>query len=73
MIDEIKNLSEEHFNKIVEIRRYMHQNPELSFQEYETSKYIKSILDSWNISYTDNIADTGILASIEGKNPKRKC
>jgi len=73
MIDVIKKLSEKHFNKIVEIRRHIHQNPELSFQEYETSKYIKSVLDSWNISYTDNIADTGILAIIEGKNPKKKC
>ena len=73
MIDSIKNLSEKYFNKIVAIRRNIHQNPELSFQEHETSIYIKSILDSWNISYTDNIADTGILAIIEGKNPIKKC
>ena len=34
---------------LVEIRRHLHANPELSFQEYSTSAYIKSILDKHKI------------------------
>ena len=36
MIDTIKQLSEEYFNETVEIRRYLHQNPELSQEEFGT-------------------------------------
>ena len=48
-------------------------HPELSFQEYETSKFIKSILNKWGISFQENIADTGIVVLLEGKNPEKKC
>ncbi len=48
-------------------------HPELSFQEYETSKFIKSILKKWGISFQENIADTGIVVLLKGKNPKKKC
>ncbi len=73
MKDLIKNLSAEYFNEIVDIRRHLHQHPELSFEEFETSKYIKKILDSWGIKYTDGYVKTGILAVIEGQNPQKKC
>ena len=62
-----------YFNEIVDIRRHLHQHPELSFEEVETSKYIKSILNSWGIEYTDGYVKTGILAVIEGKNPQKNC
>ena len=54
------------FPEVVNIRRHIHQHPELSFQEYETAKYIKKILDNQNISYRDGFAKTGILARIDG-------
>ena len=44
MIEEIKNIAQNNFPKIIEVRRYLHQNPELSFKEFNTSKYIQSIL-----------------------------
>ncbi|GAB5465473.1 MAG: M20 family metallopeptidase [Candidatus Kapaibacteriales bacterium] len=58
---------EEIFPKVVEYRRHIHQNPELSFQEYNTQKYIKSILQSKEIECSE-IADTGILGLLG--NPK---
>ncbi len=73
MIELIKKLSEEYFNEIVDIRRHIHKHPELSFQEFNTSKYIKSILDQWNIEYTEGYVKTGILALLKGKNPDKKC
>ena len=48
MINTIKDLSENYFDEILAIRRHLHMYPELSFQEFETSKYIKEI----SVSYT---------------------
>jgi amidohydrolase len=73
MIENIKKLVENYFSEIVSIRRHLHKHPELSFKEYKTSKYIKSILEAWNIEYTDDYVETGILAIVKGKNPDKNC
>ena len=65
--NKIKQLSEKYFKKVTEIRRHLHQNPELSFQEFETSKYIISILKELNIKYESGIAKTGIGGSVLGE------
>lgn len=70
--NKITQLVEKYFDEVVNIRRHIHENPELSFQEFETSKYITSLLDSWNIKYKSGIAITGIVCTIEGKNPDKK-
>ncbi len=72
MIEKIKELAAGAFNEIVEIRRHLHQHPEISFNEYETSAYIKSRLTLWGIPFTENIAITGIVVLLEGSNPKLK-
>ncbi|MBE2190039.1 MAG: amidohydrolase [Desulfobulbaceae bacterium] len=51
------------FEKVVGFRRHIHKNPELSFQEYNTSSFIKSILDEYKIEYRA-IANTGVVATI---------
>lgn len=72
MIKEIKNIAEYNFNEIVKIRRFLHQNPELSFKEFNTSKYIQSLLSEHNIPFTNGHVETGIIATIKGKNPTDK-
>ena len=72
MINKIKEITEEIFDDVVEIRRHIHRNPELSFVEHETSAYIKSILRGWKIPFTDNIAGTGIIVLLEGCNSSSK-
>ncbi|MAU37672.1 MAG: N-acyl-L-amino acid amidohydrolase [Flavobacteriales bacterium] len=72
MINKIKKLADNIFDDIVEIRRHIHKNPELSFKEHETSNYIKSVLTRWNIAFTDNIADTGIVVLLHGRNADSK-
>ena len=67
MKESIKQLSQEYFSEVLEIRRHIHKNPELSFQEFKTSAYIKQKLDEYGISYTDAYVKTGILGVIEGK------
>ncbi len=55
--------------QIVNDRRTIHQNPELSFNEFTTMEYVCNRFDSMGIAYKSGIAGTGILAEIEGKNP----
>ena len=52
---------------VVETRRYLHKNPEISLKEYKTSAFIKEELEKLGIEY-GNVGETGILATIKGKN-----
>lgn len=70
--NKINHLAEKYFDQVTEIRRHLHKHPELSFKETETSKYIISLLKKWEIRFESGIADTGIVAYIEGKNPNKK-
>ena len=72
MINQIKTFANQYFNEVVSIRRQLHQYPELSFEEFNTSKFVSSILDKYKISYKKDIVKTGIIAIIEGKNPSKK-
>ena len=72
MINKIKKITEKIFDDVVRIRRDIHKNPELSFKEYQTSLYIKSVLKSWRIPFIEGIADTGIVVLLEGSNPSSK-
>ncbi len=65
--DKIKQLASEYFAEIQEIRRHLHQHPELSMQEEQTAKFIMNKLDSFGISYQSGIAKNGIVALIHGK------
>jgi amidohydrolase len=67
--NKIQQFSDKYFNEILDIRRHIHKNPELSFQEFKTSEFICSVLDRWGIKYKKGIVKTGILAEIDGANP----
>jgi amidohydrolase len=70
--EKLVSLSRHYYNDIVAIRRYLHQNPELSFEEYQTSAYIEKILQQEGIAYRKGFVTTGLVASISGKNPGSK-
>lgn len=72
LTSKIKALSKQYFLKVLEIRRHLHQHPELSFKEFETSKYIQQQLSTAGISFTSGHVETGIIALIKGKNPDKK-
>lgn len=71
-IDKIKQLAETAFNTVLADRRHLHKNPELSFKEFLTQQYVWERLDEIGISNKKKIAETGIVAMIEGKNPSAK-
>lgn len=54
---------------LVEVRRELHQNPELSFQEVQTSSKIRSILTKHGLSVSEPLAETGFYTEIQGKLP----
>lgn len=69
MQSDIKKLAQEATQKIVSIRRHLHTYPELSFQEFETAKYIAQQLRALGLSPQEGVATTGTVVYIEGKNP----
>ena len=71
MKEKIKQLAQAHAGEFVANRRYLHQNPELSYQEYNTQKYVAERLKEVGIMPT-SIANTGLVATIEGRNPSSK-
>lgn len=54
---------------LVELRRRLHQQPELGFREYLTSELISQKLQAWGIEHQTGIAETGIVAIIKGNKP----
>jgi amidohydrolase len=72
LTNKIKSLSKTYFQKVLEIRRHLHQHPELSFKEFKTSQYIQSKLSEAGIAFTTGYIETGIVALIKGKNPTKR-
>lgn len=72
MQTKIKTLALKYYPEIKALREHLHEYPELSFEEFETSKKLCEFLDKYNISYEKNIAKTGILAMIQGTKPSDK-
>jgi amidohydrolase len=60
-------------DEVIAMRRHLHQHPELSFQEVETSKFIQEKLTSWGIKFQNNIVGTGVVALIESKKNPQRC
>lgn len=68
----IKQLAKDYAAEVVANRRYLHTNPELSFQEYNTAKFVAQKLKDIGLVPQEGIANTGVVALIEGRNPSRK-
>src|SRR4051812_24793185 len=57
-------------NRLVSIRRQIHVNPEIGYQEKETADLICKELDLLKIPYKKNIAKTGVVATLKkGEGP----
>ncbi len=69
--EEIKQTAHSIYDRVIENRRHLHAHPELSFCEYETSRFIKQKLDEMSISWKA-MADTGIVGMIQGDKPSEQ-
>ncbi|CAL5195576.1 unnamed protein product [Lathyrus oleraceus] len=56
--------SPEVFDWMISIRRKIHENPELGYEEFETSELIRSELDKMDIPYKHPVAITGGIGFI---------
>ncbi len=65
--DKIKDLAKKYAPEFIEIRKYLHSNPELSYQEFKTAEFVKQQLTQFGINFEAK-ATTGIVGIIEGKN-----
>lgn len=71
LLEKIKSLAAQGQDENIAMRRHLHANPELSYQEFETCKFVQAQLTKIGIPFTV-IATTGVLGIIEGKNPTKR-
>lgn len=70
--EKIQQKAETYYQEVVDIRRHLHQYPELSFEEIETGKFIAQQLSSYQIQHQHGWAENGVVALIQGRNPEKK-
>ncbi len=71
MLEKIKGLAKQYAAEFIEVRRHLHAHPELSYQEFETSKFVQEKLADWNIPFEIK-ATTGVVGLIKAKNPGKR-
>lgn len=70
--DKVKKLAKKYSKDVIAIRRELHQHPELSFKEFQTSRRIEKVLKNYKVPFKSGYAKTGIVVTIKGKNPSSK-
>jgi amidohydrolase len=70
--DKIKHLAQSYHSDVIAMRRYLHENPELSYEEVETGKYVANKLKEYEIPHVHGVADNGVVGIIEGRNPHKR-
>ncbi|AXZ22444.1 M20 family metallopeptidase [Staphylococcus warneri] len=56
-------------DRMIEIRRYLHQHPELSFKEVETPKYIANFYKDKDCKVETNVGQNGVKVTIDSGKP----
>jgi hippurate hydrolase len=69
--DKIKQLARQYAPDFISIRHHLHAHPELSYQEFETSRFVQQKLTETGIPFRV-MAETGVVGLIEGKNPTKR-
>ena len=54
---------------MIEIRRDLHQHPELGLEEHRTAARVQAFLDELEIPYASGIGGTGVVGTLEGPEP----
>ncbi|CAH0201230.1 putative hydrolase YxeP [Peribacillus sp. Bi134] len=66
----LMNMLEARKGEMVQIRRHLHENPELSFKEEKTAQYIIDFYKGKDVSIQTNVGNgLGIIVTIEGGKP----
>ncbi|KJD41872.1 peptidase M20 [Paenibacillus polymyxa] len=54
---------------MVEWRRHLHKNPEISFQESKTAAFVADKLESWGLDVRRQVGGHGVVGTIRGAKP----
>ncbi|XPM54459.1 MAG: amidohydrolase [Leptolyngbya sp. IPPAS B-1204] len=66
MLSRIKDIASNLAPRLIEIRRHLHSNPELSGQEYKTAAYVAGVLSSCGLHVQEMMGKTGVIADLAG-------
>ncbi|MFK4390765.1 amidohydrolase [Peribacillus frigoritolerans] len=69
MLDQLLQKLDEKKGRMIEIRRYLHQHPELSFKEEKTAQYIADFYKDKSVMIRTNVGGYGVVVTIEGGLP----
>jgi amidohydrolase len=72
LLDKVRQLAKEFDTETVANRRHLHAHPELSYQEYATAAFVAQKLREMGLSPQEGVAQTGVTALIEGRNPSSR-
>ena len=71
LTNKIKQLARDYAPDLISIRHHLHAHPELSYQEFETSKFVQGKLSGMGIPFR-TMATTGVVGVIKGRNPEKR-
>ena len=66
------NYMQEHASEFVTVRRTIHQNPELGFDEHMTSALVAERLTAWGYQVERGLGGTGVVGQLKRGNGERK-
>ncbi|ANU16655.1 peptidase M20 [Planococcus maritimus] len=69
MIEKIFAELDKAYPEMVDIRRHLHMNPEPSFQETKTAKYIRDFYEDLGVDIRFGVGGNGVIATIRGGKP----
>lgn len=63
---DIKSIIKDYENEVIDLRRKIHENPELGYEEIKTSELIYKYLQDCGLE-VEKICKTGVIATLKGK------
>jgi amidohydrolase len=73
MIDKIHALAQQYLPDVIAQRRHLHAHPELSYEEYDTQRYIAEQVRSLGLEVSREVAGTGLIVMLHGELPGSAC
>jgi hippurate hydrolase len=69
--EKIQQLAKQYAPDLISIRHHLHAHPELSYQEFQTSRFVQEKLSELDIPF-QVMAGTGVVGLLHGKNPGKR-
>jgi len=69
--EKIQQLAKQYAPDLISIRHHLHAHPELSYQEFQTSRFVQERLSELDIPF-EVMAGTGVVGLLRGKNPGKR-